>query len=73
MEWWHLSSQVTTMGDGALLSWRCLPVGSGELIPCFDLLVHAASALPVKLALSQPTSFLTFTLLILSSIPVGGE
>ena len=40
---------------------------------CFALLVRVAFALPIKLSLSQPTSFLTFTLPILSPIPpVGG-
>ena len=64
------------MHDGALLSWRwlsaCLPMGSSEWIPCFALLACAASALRIKLSLSQPTSFLTFTLLALSPIPLGG-
>jgi len=46
-------------------------MGSRELIPCFTLLVHTAFALPIKLFLSQPTSFLTFTLAILSFIPPG--
>lgn len=49
-----------------------LPMGSGEGIPCFALLVHMAFAFPIKL-LSQPTSVLTFTLLILSSIPLRGS
>jgi len=74
---WRLSSQVTVTCDGALLYWRwlntCLPMGSSERIPSFALLAPAAFALPVKLTLSQPTSLLTFTLLILSPIPpVGG-
>jgi len=34
LEWWHLSSQVTIVCEGALLSWRwlntCLPMGSSE-------------------------------------------
>ena len=64
------------MRDGALLSWRwlntCLPMGKSELIPCFALLVHVAFALPIELSLSQPMSFLTFTLPILSPIPLGG-
>ena len=30
-------------------------------------------ALPIKLSLCQPTSFLTFTLLILSPVPLKGE
>ena len=77
LERWRLSSQVTVTRDGALLSWRwlnsCLTMGSGEWIPCFALLVCAAFALPVKLSLSQPTNFLTFTLLILSPIPLGAS
>ena len=76
-EWWRLSSQVTVTHDGALLSWRwlnaCLPMGSGEWIPRFALLVHAAFALPVKLSFSQPMSSLTFTLPILSPSRCGGE
>ena len=75
LESWCLSSQVTITHDGALLSWRwlntCLPTGSSEWIPCFALLVRTAFALPIKLSLSQPMSFLTFTLLILSPIPLG--
>jgi len=39
---------------------------------CFALLAPATFALPVILSLSEPTSFLTFTLLILSPIPLGG-
>ena len=73
--WWCLSSQVTSMSDGALLSWRwlniCLPLGSSEWIPCFALHVHTAFALPIKLSLSQPMSFCTFTLPI-SPHPTGG-
>ena len=65
------------MRDGALLSWRwlntCLLMGSSEWIPCFALLAHAAFAFLTKLSLSQPTSFLTFTLLNLSPIPTGEE
>ena len=76
-EWWHLSSQVTITRDGALLSWRwlntCLPMGSAERIPCFALLACMAFTLPIKLSLSQPTSFFTFTLLILSPIPLWGK
>lgn len=64
-----MSSRVTLMRDGALLSWRylqtCLPMGGAERVPCFALLVCAAFALPTKLSLSQPMSFLTSTLLIL--------
>jgi len=46
-------------------------MGISELIPCLALLAHAAFALPIKLSLLRPTSFLTFTLLILSPIPPG--
>jgi len=35
-------------------------MGSSELIPCFALLACVASALPIKLSLSQPPSFFTF-------------
>ena len=49
------------MSDGALLSWgwpnTCLPMGSGELIPCFALFVCVAFDLPIKLFLPQPLSF----------------
>jgi len=38
---------------------------SSELIPCFDLFACLDFALPIKLSLSQSTSFLTFTLPIL--------
>jgi len=48
-------------------------MGSSEEIPYFALLAYTAFALPIKLPLSQLTSFLTFTLLILSPIPLGGE
>jgi len=44
-----------------------MPMGSSERIPCFPLLAHVALAFPSKLSFSQPTSFVTFTLLILSS------
>ena len=50
---WRLSSQVTVMCDGARLSWgwlsTCLPMGSGEWIPCFALLACPAFALPLFL------------------------
>ena len=48
-------------------------MGSCELVPWFGLLVRSAFALPVKLSLSQPMSFLTFILLVLSPIPPGGS
>ena len=76
-EWWRLSSQVTVMCDGALPSWRwlntCLQKGSSEWIPHFVLLACAAFDLPVKLSLTQPMSFSTFTLPNLSPIPPGGN
>jgi len=61
------------LGCGALLSWlhTCLLMGRNELILCFVLLAHMAFALPIQLSLSQLTSFLTFTLPILSPIPLG--
>jgi len=65
------------MHGGALLFRRwlntCLPMRSSELIPYFALLACAGFVFPVKLSLSQPTRFLTFTLLILSPIPQGRE
>ena len=67
-------SQVTFMCHGALLSWRwlntSLPIGSSEWIPYFALHQHTAFTLPIKLSLSQPTSFLTFSLPFLSPIPL---
>ena len=77
LEGWRLPSQGTIMHDGALLSWTwlntCLLMGSNEWIPCFALLACMAFALAIKLSLSQPTSFLTYTLLILSLIPLWGS
>lgn len=66
----------STIGhDGPLLSLRwlntCLPLGRGELTPWLDLFSCVASPLPTELFLSQATSFITFTLPILSFIPVG--
>jgi len=46
-------------------------MGSNELIPSFALLVFMTFALPIELSLSQPMSFLTFTFLILSPVPLG--
>lgn len=47
-----------------LLSWEwlniCLSRGNSKWIPWFSLFVHVAFALPNKLSLPQPTSFLTF-------------
>ena len=51
----------------------CLPVGNIKWIPCFALLVHTAFALPTILSLSQPMSFLTFTLPIIFPIPLEGR
>jgi len=54
----------------ARLSWgqldTCLPMGSSERIPHFALLARTDIATLVKLSLSEPTSFLTFTLPILT-------
>jgi len=47
-------------------------MGSSEIIPYSALLVNTAFALSIKLSLSQPMSFLTFTLPILSPIPLWG-
>lgn len=61
----HLLSQVTVPCHGALLSWdgwTPLPMGSGESVPCFALLVCGFS-LPIKVPLSQLRSFLTFSIL----------
>ena len=72
-----LSSQVTVMCDGTLLSWRWLntflPMGCNELIPWFTLLACIAFTLLIELALSRHTSFLTFTLLLPSPTPLEGE
>lgn len=43
----------------------CLTMGSSKLIPHFALLEYEAFALTIKLYLSQPVTFLTFTHLIL--------
>jgi len=45
-------------------------MGSSELIPYLALLTCMAFVLPIELSLSQPMSFLTSTLLILSPIPL---
>jgi len=62
---------------GALLSWRwlnsCLLIASSERISGFALLACMAFALPTKLSLSQPMSFLTFTLPVLSPSHQGGQ
>jgi len=44
--------------------------GMNSLI-CFALLTLAAFALPIQLTSTQPSSFLTFTLPVLSPIPPG--
>jgi len=76
LEWWHLHSQVTVTRDGAVFSrrWRnsCLQMGSSKGVSYFALLVHVVFALPIQLSSSQPTSFLTFTIPILSAIPRRG-
>lgn len=66
-----LSSKV--WWSPAILGWlnTCLPKGIDEWILQFALLVYDAFALPVKLSLSQPTIFLTFSLLTLFPIPLG--
>jgi len=55
-------------GDGWTPACRWEAVNEFPILLC---LVLAAFALPVKLSLTQRTSFLTFTLLILSPIPLG--
>jgi len=47
-------------------------MGSRERIPYSASLACASFALPIKLSLSQHTSFLTFTLPVLSPSPQGG-
>lgn len=51
-------------GDG-------LPMGSGELIPYLALLVCTVFPSRLKQSLTQPVNFLTFTLLIFSTILPG--
>lgn len=64
-EWWRFSSQVTIMHNEALCFWRwmgtCLPMGSGELIPCFALIADTAVALLIKLSLHQFMGFVFHT------------
>lgn len=55
-------------GDKALLFWRWLNT-CHEFF--FLLLIHRTFALPIKLSLSQPMSFLTFTLQFLLPFPLG--
>lgn len=45
--------------------------GHTERIPCFSLFMCTILTLPSKLVLFQPSSFLSFTLPILSSIAPG--
>lgn len=52
--------------------WNLLLLGSGEWTPYFALLVRTAFALPMNLYLAEPTSVLTYALLILFPIPLGG-
>ena len=70
-------SQVAVMHDEGLLSWKwlniCPRMGSRECIYYFAWFVRAALALLIKLSLSQHTSLLTFTLPILSPIPLWRE
>lgn len=53
----------------------CLPMRRhGELISYSDLLTHLAFALPIKRFSSQPLSFFTFSLCILSpTLSVGSD
>ena len=77
LELWHLSCHVTIMNVAALCSWRwlntCLLMGSSEWIPWFALLARAAFAILINLSLLQLTSFLTFTLPVLSPVPLWGS
>lgn len=50
-----------------------LPMGSDVPIPHFALLVYTAFTLPTKVSPSQPMSFLSFALLILSPTPLQGN
>ena len=52
--------------------WEVVLMGSSEWIPCFALLAWVAFALLIKLSLSVLKTFLTFTLLILSPMLLGG-
>lgn len=72
-----MSSEVTVMHDGTMLSWRwlntCLPLGTGEGILCSVLLLYVSFALPIKLLFYQPIRFFTSTLLIFSLILLERE
>ncbi|KAK4817083.1 LOW QUALITY PROTEIN: hypothetical protein QYF61_027914 [Mycteria americana] len=70
----YLKGGCREVGSVSSPKWlnTCLPTGSSEGIPCFALLACAAFAFPIKLSSSQPSSFLTFALLILSPIPLRG-
>lgn len=63
--------QVTKAQDGAPLSWRwmksCWIMGHDDWTLCFALPMCAAFAFPIKLSWSPCRSFLTLTILILSS------
>lgn len=70
LEWCHLLFPC----DEVLFSlgWQesCLPMGSGGWVPLWFCL-SVAFALPMKLVVSQPMSFLIFP--VLSLIPPGGS
>lgn len=70
-----MSSQVTVISDGALLSWKLLdiwqPEGSSEQFSYFALFVRSAFALSFKLSSSQPMNFLGFIFSILLPIPLS--
>lgn len=72
----YLSSEVTVMHDGTLLSWRwlitCLPLGRvKEFFVLFRL--YVSFALPIKLLFYQPIRFFTSILLIFSLILLERE
>lgn len=67
---WDLSSQISVTHEEALLSWGqlniCLVMERSEWTTYFALLACRAFVLPIKLFLSQSTSFLAFALPILT-------
>ena len=69
------SSKRYVWGSPAFLGMtECPPaMGRNGWIPWFALLVNTAFALPIKLSLSQPMSFLTVTPPILFPLPTGEE
>lgn len=77
LQWWNLSSQVTSASDEPLHFWRwlntCLPLGSNILLPFLALPVYAALPFPVKLPLCQPVSSPSSTLPILSPVLLVGQ